>query len=373
VPGGFFGTVIDGPMVESGFGLSGETSQMARSGVESVRFSVDWHNTQPYASFSQVPAGQKGRFRDEGGVPTYWFDSDRLVRAAAQRGLRPMLTVLFPPSWGSVYPGRKHSPPVAESYARFLALLVRRYGPHGTFWTENPGLRKVPVRDWQLLNEVNHSFYWNVPGSDPNSIDNTSSAPGYVNLLRITRPAIKAVDPHARIVHAGTDSKSWRYVRAIYRAGGRRLFDAFAVHPFTDGPNNVINILRFVRREMNRAGDRRKPIMVSEWSWPSAKGHAPDPGNLSRTSRGQARAITQTQKLFVRWRRRLRLSRAYYYNWLSEPRSGIRFTFAGLRNLKGNTVSRKRAQTAYARSSLAYEGCRKKSSRSATRCLRRRR
>jgi hypothetical protein len=37
-----------------------------------------------------------------------------------------------------------------------------------------------------------------------------------------------------------------------------------------------------------------------------------------------------------------------------------------------NRPTRKPAQTAYARSALRYEGCRRKSSRSATRCLRRR-
>ena len=147
---------------------------------------------------------------------------------------------------------------MAQSYARFAALVVRRYGPEGTFWAENPTVRKVPVREWQILNEVNHTFYWNVPGSDPNNIDNTGSAQGYVDLLRVTRAAIKSVDRRARIVHAGTDSKAWRYLRAIYRAGGRRQFDVFAVHPFTDVPHNVITILRYVRREMNRNGDRRK-------------------------------------------------------------------------------------------------------------------
>jgi hypothetical protein len=74
----------------------------------------------------------------------------------------------------------------------------------------------------------------------------------------------------------------------------------------------------------------------------------------------------------VRWRKRLRLNRAYYYNWLSQPIRGVRFTYAGLRHRQRGRVTRKRAQTAYARSALAYEGCRRKSSRSATRCLRRR-
>lgn len=373
VPGGFFGTVLDGPLTEPDFPLTGETSQMSRSGVEFVRFSADWHLAQPYPTFASVPASQRSTYRNEGGVPTNWFWIDRMVRAAAARGLRSMPTILYPPSWGSQYPGRRHSPPVPESYARFAALMVSRYGPRGTFWTENPTLRKVPVRDWQILNEVNHSFYWNVPGADPNNIDNTSSAPGYVNLLRVVRPAIKALDSRAKIVHAGTDSAAWRYVRAIYRAGGRRQFDVFAVHPFTDTPHNVITILRYVRRAMNRAHDRGKPIMVTEWSWPSAKGKADDPGNLSRTTRGQARAISETQRLLVRWRRKLRLRSVLYYNWLSAPIRGIRFTYAGLRTRSGRNVLRKPAQTAYARSALAYEGCRKKSSRSATRCLRRRR
>ncbi len=373
VPGGFFGTVMDGPMQDTSFDLSGETAQMSRSGVESVRFSAFWNVVQPYSSFAALPASDPRRYRDEGGVPTRWVEVDRMVRAAAQRGLRALPTILNPPAWARQYRDRRGSPPVAEAYARFVALMVRRYGPNGAFWTENPTLRKVPVREWQLMNEVNHTYYWNIPGSDPDNIDNTASAPGYVNLLRVTRPAIKAVDPRARIVFAGTDSKAWRYLRAIYNAGGRRQFDVFAVHPFTDVPHNVITILRYVRREMNRRGDRRKPMYVTEWSWPSSRGKAPDPGKLSRTTRGQAAAITQTQRLLVRWRKRLRLSRAYYYSWLSRPIRGVRFTYAGLRSLEGNRIRRKPAQTAYARSALAYEGCRRKSATSATRCLKRRR
>jgi len=371
VPSGFFGTMLDGPLNSAELRLGGETAAMSRNGVESVRFAARWKVAQPYPTFAQVPAGQSSRYRDEGGVPTDWIAIDRKVGAAARRGLRSMPVITQTPVWGRVYSDRSGSPPQPKAFARFAKVLVRRYGPKGRFWSENPRIRRVPVRYWQILNEVNYGF--DVPGSDPDNIDNFSSAPGYVKLLRVTRPAIKGVDPGARIVHAGIFSRAWLYAAAVYRAGGRRLFDLFAVHPYTASPENVLLILRYVRREMNRAGDGRKPMLVSEWSFPSSKGRALDPDNYGRTTSGQARAVGQTHKIFVRWRKRLRLNSVYHYNWLSSHTNGNRFTFAGLRFVRGGRVFRKPALNAYARSALAYEGCRRKSSRSATRCLRRRR
>jgi hypothetical protein len=373
VPQGFFGTTLDGPLNNSAFGLSGETSVMSRSGVESVRFVISWRVAQPFRSFAEVPPAFRARFRDEGGVPTYWKDIDRFVAAAARRGLQAMPATINTPAWARVYPDRRGSPPQTGAFAGFARALARRYGPNGRFWRVNRRLRRVPVRDWQLLNEVNHAYYWDEPGVDPDNIDNTESAAGYVNLLRRARAAIKSVDRRARIIHAGIDSRSWEYVRAVYRAGGRRVFDAYAVHPFTDKPENVLLILRYVRREMNRAGDRRKPIVVSEWSFPSSRGIVfPDNGNLSRTPQGQAREVGRVQRIFARWRKRLRLQSVFHYTWLSNDKDDYRFAHSGLRTTRTGRPTSKPALRAYARTALAYEGCRRKSSRSATRCLRRR-
>ena len=374
VPSGFFGSNVDGPLQFRSVDLPGQSGVMARSGVESVRFVAYWHIAQPYRTFSEVPADQRSRFRNEEGVPTNWSEIDRMVREAARRGLRAMPVLLNAPLWGRQYPDRRGSPPDPRAFARFAGLMVRRYGPTGVFWRENPSVRKVPVRYWQILNEVNHPFYWNTPGSSPSNAETVASAPGYAALLRVVRPAIKRADPRAKVVHAGIDGRAWRYLRALYRAGGRRLFDVYAVHPFTHSTTGQVLILRYVRRVMNRARDGRKQMAVTEWSWPSAKGHASDPDGFSRTLEGQARGVTRSHQAFVRWRRRLRLNSVFHYTWVSYEAEGNRFTYSGLSRFSDDRrITPKPALRAFAASALAYEGCRRKSATSATRCLRRRR
>jgi len=371
VPQGFFGQMVDGPLLQPEFDLRAETSRMSSSGVESARIAVRWETMQPYQSFAEVPAQDRSRFRDAGGVPTDFSDPDRLVREATRRGLGVLPVVLRAPAWGRKYRDRSGSPPDTAGYVRFLTTLVRRYGPVGSFWAENRSLPRRPIRTWQIWNEVNHTYFWNEPGLSDNT---TRSAPGYVELLRASRAALHRADRGVRVVHAGIDTNSWNYLDAVYRAGGRGTFDAFAAHPFTAEPAGVITILRYVRRVMARHGDSRRDLLITEWTWPSGRGFAPDPDGFTRTQRGQARAVTDTMRLFVRWRRRLRLRRTYHVTWISRERPGERFTYTGLRRMTPDgRIGSKPALPAYRRSALAYEGCRRKSSRLATRCLKRRR
>ena len=45
------------------------------------------------------------------------------------------------PPWAAKYPSKFGSPPRSNAaYAGFVRELVRRYGPRGSFWAENPGL-----------------------------------------------------------------------------------------------------------------------------------------------------------------------------------------------------------------------------------------
>jgi hypothetical protein len=371
VPAGFFGVTLDGPLQEPTFDLAREASLMSSNGVEAVRFVAYWSAAQPYRSFAEVPAAERSRFRNESGVPTDFRASDRFVGDAAARGIRAMPVILHAPIWGRQYADRPGSPPQREPFARFALALVRRYGPSGTFWNENPQLRRLPVRDWQIWNEPNHAHYWNAPGVPDE--DSTASVRGYVSLLKKTRAYIRSGDRRARVVHAGVDGFSWVYLAKVYRAGGRRAFDVYAAHPFTSRPSGVVTILRLIRRTMTRARDRRKALTVSEWAWPSSRGHAKNPGNIGKTTRGQAQSIAATMKLFKKWRRRLRLINVFHYSWLSSHTPGARFTYAGLRYRSGRSVFSKPALRAFRSYALAYEGCRRKSPRSATRCLKRRR
>src|SRR5918992_627379 len=120
----------------------------------------------------------------------------------------------------------------------------------------------VPMREYQAWNEPSLKVFWSDDGWDRD----------YVQLLKVTRPALLAADPGAKMVLAGLPNESWKALRLIYKAGGRRHFDIAAVHPFTALVKNVIRIVELSRDVMRKYGDRRKPLMVTETSWPSSRG-----------------------------------------------------------------------------------------------------
>ena len=144
VPEGWLGVMVDGPMLDPATNIDGEFGQMVSDGVESVRTAFYWANAQPYPSFDQVPAGQRGRFRDVGGVPTDFSEFDRVAAAAAQRHLRLLPVIIRAPAWAAADPGNAASPPRQTGpYARFAAALVHRYGPGSLGGEPNtPGWRE---------------------------------------------------------------------------------------------------------------------------------------------------------------------------------------------------------------------------------------
>jgi hypothetical protein len=54
-----------------------------------------------------------------------------------------------------------------------------------------------------------------------------------------------------------------------------RACGVVGVHPFTRTPQGVISILQRIRAVMDKAGDRKKPIIADEVSWPSSFGQTP--------------------------------------------------------------------------------------------------
>lgn len=365
VPSGFVGVMADGPVAEPGFDPAAELRTMVRTGVETVRVVFHWTDAQPYRRIEEVPVDQGDRFRDIDGVPTDFTRYDPLIANAALRRLEVLPVVTTAPAWAAKYPGQFASPPSdLGAYASFARALVHRYGPRGAFWAENPDLPRRPLRSWQIWNEPNLRASWSdARWRDP-----------YVRLLRAGRRAIVAADPGAKIVLAGLSNYSWRSLAAIYR--GRRargLFDEVAIHPYTRDVKGLGILLRRVRTVMRRNGDRRKPIAVTEFGWPSAAGKAVGFG-IETTERGQARRAARALRLLARLRRPLGISRVYWYNWLTreDPQVGI-FDFSGLRRLgPDGTGVPKPAQRAFRRTALRLESCRRKSA-VATRCARRRR
>jgi hypothetical protein len=343
---------IDGPFFYPDMDENAEMTQVVDSGVQSVRTLFDWASIQPYASFSAVPAAMRSHFSDVGGVPTNFSFTDLVVRLAASHGVTVLPVLEYAPAWDALQPGNPASPPRSDRpYAQFAAALVGRYGPRGSFWTENPTIRRVPIRMWQIWNEPNFTSYWSKRPFEP----------GYVRLLRAAHDAIKAADPGAKVVLAGLTNFSWTYLTHIYRVrGARRLFDVVAAHPYTANPSGVVTILKKVRAVMDRFGDRRKPIIASEMSWPSAKGQATTLFENATTESGQARKVSRAVRLLARDRRKLGLQAFYYYTWITnETPPGARvdpFNYAGLfRFIDNEGTFVKPAYAAFVRAVRAIE------------------
>jgi hypothetical protein len=337
VPRGFYGVMWDREAAhapdsaqEQQWGL------MASSGVESVRTVFSWARAQP----------------DQG--VTSFAHTDPIVARAAAHNQRLLPVVQGTPDWARRYPDEGSSPPArVEDYASYLTALVDRYGPDGTFWSENPELPRRPVRAWQLWNEPHLDSYWLTPDGP--------WAPGYAELLKAGNAAIDAADPGAKVVTAAFADYAWRHLRKLYGQRTRRSFDVAAINFFSARPRNVLKALRYVRRTMRANRDRRKQVWLTEVTWPAAKGRDKPGARWQepwiQTDRGMARRVAQVYKLLARKRRSVRLGRLYWYTWSSEYRPGDLFDFGGLVRWSDGSYEEKPALRTYRKSARRRQGC----------------
>lgn len=238
---------------------------------------------------------------------------DAYVLQAASKGIE-ILPILFnPPEFRAPRAERGTHPPTnLADMAAFAEVLVRRYGPQGTLWAETPGVPALPIRSYQLWNEVNLKVYW-LPRPDPRA---------YVRMLEVVGGAIKRLDPGAEIVTAGMPESRLSkplpllsYLRAMYRAGGARHFDTLAINTYARDERDLLKLLRSVRAEMNRGRDRRTPIWATEIGWSDVGPRSP----FRAGRRGQAKRITRALKVIGKQRRALRLRGVVYYSWKDAP------------------------------------------------------
>jgi hypothetical protein len=308
VPRDWLGVVADGPMTESPAAVAGEWALLGDSGAGHVRTSFYWPHAQP-----------------AGPATTDFAATDAVVLAAAREGLGVLPVVQGTPPWAG---SRPTSPPPRADLDRYLKALVARYGPSGTLWSEHPQVSRHPIRHWQIWNEPNLTQYWS----------RQPFARSFVRMLHAARRALREADGGARVVLAGLPNRSWTALRSIYRAGGREAFDAVALHPYTGKAGHVVKLVRLARRQMARFRDARKPIWITELSWPATKGTRRRTG-FETSNAGQAQRLRRALHLLAAERRELRIRRVYWYTWLSVEAGPNAFGWSGLRRVRdGRTV-----------------------------------
>jgi hypothetical protein len=306
-PAGFFG--IDPQTV-----LTDQDARYMRAGgIESIRVPFPWSAIQPTAKRSYD-----------------WTGTDAIVEMATRDGLRVLPFLYGTPRWLSPKPTRLpiDSARARQAWTAFVKATVERYGPGGTFWAERtpeatavnylPAISSpMPIHAWQVWNEVNF-FYFAYPVS-----------PGrYARLLKLTQPAIKAVDPSAEVILSGlfgdpnpTGKRGMNatdFLDALYRSPGiKSRFDAAALHPYAFHVEELETLTEELREVMLRHGDRSAGLYITEMGWGSQ--NDPNVVAFEQGLTGQARELRGAYRYLIGNRRRLNLRGVYWYSWKDNP------------------------------------------------------
>ncbi len=303
VPANFWG------VVPQGFTNAEELQRLKAGGVDSIRIPVSWGSVQP----------------TQGGAWN-WSDADAFVKAAAAARLDILPFLSTAPSWAVPVDRRFGAPaflPVRSGkqragWTRFVKEAIRRYGPGGAFWTENPGLPRKPLRTWQVWNEPNFKYFV----ARPNPAE-------YGKLVKLTSSAIKAADPGAQVILGGLFA---RPIEATFRKkppqayfaadfldqmyestpGIKSKFQGVAVHPYTGSWKNLSSRIEEVRSVLKIHRDIGKGLWMTEMTWSS---EPPQPNNsFAKGLQGQARELKGAFRLFRDNQRKWNLQRIYWFS-----------------------------------------------------------
>ncbi len=340
VPQRFYGVMwdratVDAPEAEQ----AAQFELMASSGVETVRTVFPWWKIEP-----------------DPGQPPDFSETDRLVALASAHDIRILPVVAYTPSWAAIDPGRYASPPRdVDDYTAFLENLITRYGPAGTFWAERPDLPKRPLREWQIWNEPHLQNYWDTTGRGTNAW-----APEYAALLKASSRRIKDLDPGATVVLAGLADFAWRHYDRLARFKIARHYDVAALNFFTSRAHRVLKGVRYFRAALRRGHAPRRPIWLTEVTWPAGKGRVPRPKPLWQrqwwvTDSGMATRLRELYALAARAGRKQGLRRVYWYTWSSGYESGDLFDYTGLNRYQGQAYEQMPALRAYAKSARRHQ------------------
>lgn len=311
-PDPFFGIMTQTPLDDADF----DTMAWGRLGA--YRATINWKSVDRHG---------------DGNMD--WTSVDSLVEATAERGIELLPVFYNTPSWLA---RDRRRLPVWNGYARyqwkyFLRAAVSRYGSGGTFWEEHPEVPERPVRKWQIWNEPNIKFWaWPI------------SPRRYAKLIKISARAIRKADPKAKIVTAGFYARprngagitSRQYLKRLYRVRGfRRSFDIAAIHPYATSTRKSVRRTFPIRKVMNRYGQRRKRIMVTELGWGSDAATSFGKGSQD----AQAAQLTSAYRAYLRHRSQLHLKAVYWFSWADLPAEMTSCSFCsetGLFDIEGN-------------------------------------
>jgi polysaccharide biosynthesis protein PslG len=234
---------------------------LSASGTKWVREQFQWRQVEP----------QPGTFD--------FSRYDQYMLLTAQRGVHVLPLLYDTPSWAG--PAASAIPADPSAYAAFVAAVVGRYGPHGSFWTAHPALAGFAIQTFEL---------WNEPYYD-NGDDGDYDPGRYARLVKAAAIAGRQADPDAHFLLAAetqtvqVGSRWVWWVDALYQAVPdlNNYFDGVAVHPYGTNLTNLsfptpgraydgfdqIRRVQAIHQQFVNHGAADKPLWLTEIGWPT--------------------------------------------------------------------------------------------------------
>jgi hypothetical protein len=296
----FYGTVPYGPLGKHDFAL------MGKARVGTIRLQLLW---------PVIQAARHGSFD--------WSGIDGTVAGAAAQHISVLPTLFGSPAFeagrhcGRICSVQIHLKSKAQrrDWKRFVSAAARRYGPHGRFWRERPGLPKKPITRWQIWNEQNNPNQRNSPKV-------------YAKLLKLSDQAVSAIDPKARIISGGMfgnppggsrKATAWGYLGALYKHGAGKHLHGVALHPYSPNLSGLKFQIKKVRHVVRSHHHGRTQIVITEIGWGSSKKRHPGTGSRGAVfnvgPKKQKRKLVQSFRLLTSHRKRWRIGGIDWFTW----------------------------------------------------------
>ncbi len=250
---------------------------------------------------------------------------DHMVSLAAQHEVHLLGLLYMAPKWAARTATSVPADPTA--YAAFVAAVVRRYGPGGTFWAAHPNLASDTVPTFEVWNEA---YYPNGNGGQYN--------PGrYARLVQAAVTAGRAANPSAKFLigaemqgeFVGSNaSRRWAWwVDAMYQAVPdlNNYFDGVSVHPYGHDITHrspaisgqpyygydQMRRIELIRKQFVTHGAADKPFWATEVGWPTCT-H----GTIRCVSpAGQRRSLNTLMRYAThRWKSYVRAVFVFYFD-----------------------------------------------------------
>jgi hypothetical protein len=300
---------------------------MRQSKLGMIRLGLGWGGIQ----------GSPGNCTPQGGACD-WSYPDAQIAAASANGFKVMLPIYGSAPFVNSEPKKPPTNDIA-AWTQFVSAAAQRYGQDGAFWKGpyqqmvGPNAPIKPVRNWQIWNEQS-SFQFFKPKPNPKK---------YAKILKPAGEAIHAVDRKAEVQLGGmfpdTGPKGIRiekYLSKLYKVKGiKKSFDAAAVHPYAKNPKQLVGQVNRARKAMNKAGDKKAKVWITELGYSSGK--KPNKPVVKKSAKKQAKALTSSFKALKKARGKLKLAGVVWFTWQDTDDPAVcRFcTGAGLLDING--------------------------------------